>query len=70
MKIDILTLAGAVMPLVPAHLKPLAEAVVLEVKTRREEAKAQAQHIAELTERVNKVTRYVYLQQPTAGTAN
>lgn len=53
MKLDILTLAAAVMPLVPAHLKPLASAVLDEVKARREEAAQLRQHIADLTQIVN-----------------
>lgn len=53
MKIDILTLAPALLPLVPAAYKPLAAALVEEVKARRAEAAQLNAHIVALTETVN-----------------
>lgn len=56
MKIDILTLAPAAMPLVPSHLQPLAYAVLEEIKARRAEAVQLNAHIADLTKTVNNHT--------------
>ena len=52
MKIDILTLAALAMPMVPSHMKPLAEAVVEEVKNTRAANKHKDEQIADLTRHV------------------
>lgn len=53
MKIDILTLAPALLPLVPTAYKPLAAALVEEVQARRAEAAQLNAHIVALTKTVN-----------------